>query len=92
MFLSDKLDQSKEFENNLPSIEEDLEDSEITLIIVKENEEFKELFVKYEVTEVPTALILNTNLSVLKKLTNISPADLILETEKFEKVYESNYE
>lgn len=57
---------------------------------IYEGPDFKELFLKHQIMEVPTAIILNTNLTSLRILENISPADILLEVENLQSVFESN--
>ncbi len=48
------------------------------------------LFQEYDIKKVPQAVILNTNLDTLKKVTNFSPADLLINISELENVFQDN--
>ena len=84
VFLSESSEVSKNYEKALDDIQEDLEEIEVCLIkILKENKELEPLYEKYQIEKVPTILILNFNLSTFKKLTDISPGDLLIQIYEF---------
>ena len=53
LFLSDSLEESKKFEELLPNIEEDMEDIDLCLVVIKDTEEFSSVFHNFTIEEVP---------------------------------------
>ena len=91
LFLSEKSDTSQKFEEALKEIEEDLDEAEVCLIkIKKEIKELLPIFERYNIEKVPTIIIINYNLSIYKKLNDISPGDILLEFAEFEEIYEKD--
>ncbi len=92
VFLSDSIEISKEFEKGLEveEILEEFDDSEIIVIKIKESKDLTQIFTQYDVSEVPTSIFLNSNLSALKVLKNLSPMQLLDELEKCGDILETN--
>jgi Grx4 family monothiol glutaredoxin len=93
VFLSDSIEASKHYEETLRECLSDFEEAEMQLLFIKDNfPDYQSLFSQYQVDSVPCALVLNANFSVLDRLQNESPAELLLRQTKLSKIFAQNLE